>query len=94
MSKHTVKEGIQKGVDDHFEFLDKKKIGVFQLGIIIISLLLNESQLNLFDYKYKAIKVEMLQMQLNQIATLYNEDIQNIVSGMVEMDPQQRMDIQ
>lgn len=62
MSKHTVKEGIQKSADDYFDFLDKKKIGVFQLGIIIISLLLNESQLSLFDYKYKSIKVDMLQM--------------------------------
>lgn len=87
MSKHTVKEGIQKSGDDYFDFLDKKKIGVFQLGIIIISLLLNESQLGLFDYKYKSIRVDMLQMQLNQISSLYNEDICNIVSGMVEIDP-------
>ena len=94
MSKHNVKEGIQKSPDDHFEFLDKKKIAIFQLGVILISLLLNESQLSLFDYKYKAIKVEMLQMQLNQISTLYNEDICNIVSGMVELDPLQRMEIQ
>ena len=73
--------------------VDNDKASVFQLGMIILQVLLNESQASLYDYKFKVVKWDILQIQVNQVKTQYGEPLADLLIMMLEQEVEQRVSL-
>lgn len=71
---------------DHI--VDSDKASVFQIGMICLQLLLNESQSSMYDYKFKVIKWDLLTIQINQVKTAYGENMADLLAQMLSEQPE------